>query len=106
MTLRQADASHRRCHLFAICAANGEVWSRCRLGSASHCSSSEYCDGIDRSAAGEAPERPIWPLRQRTAVSALVAIEVYTLAGLVCVCYGSTGTADANRARVCMNTKL
>ena len=55
--------------VFAICAADGEVWSRCGLGSASHCCSNEYCDKSDRSAAGEAPERPMRPLRQRTAVS-------------------------------------
>ena len=72
MTLRQAVTTAA---IFAICAANGEVWSRCGLGSASHCCRSEYRDESDRSEAGEAPER----LRQRTAVSALGAIQVNTL---------------------------
>ena len=76
--------------IFAICAANGEVWSQCRLGSANHCSSSEYCDGSDRSAAGEAPERPIWPLRQRTAVSALGAMRLDPVWELERGCDGHT----------------
>eukprot|EP00966_Prymnesium_polylepis_P207040 4795908-Prymnesium_polylepis.1 len=67
MKLRQAGTRLTAAAVFAICAADGEVWSRCRLESVSHCCSSEYCDGTRPLRSGQ------W---QRTAVSALGAIEV------------------------------